>query len=103
MGLGSNILKDNAVERAGKSLGQTVKVLNHFDEDYGIKEPSNHHSKRSKEKDMLKLVKQIKDTSTVFDKVEGRMHQNFPRFEANSFRKLDMKDIIKWMEGRKPV
>ena len=56
-GLGSNIT-DNAVKRVGKSIGEIIKIINHFDKDNNIKKLSRRHSKRTKKKDMDAIVKQ---------------------------------------------
>ena len=95
-GLGSNIT-DEAVQRIGRSLRQTMKVLKIFDEGNGIKEPSALHSKCSYKKDMLKLVNQLKETRNVFEKVPGRAHSHFPKFEVNSMKNLNIKDVQHWM------
>lgn len=56
-GLGSNI-SGAAVQRIGKALGQTTKVLKNFDCDNNLKEESGCHSKRSYEKYLEKLLYQ---------------------------------------------
>ncbi len=76
----------------GKSIGQTVKVLKQFDRENGIKEPSSRHSRRSCEKDMNSLVKQLRVTD-VFKEVPGRAHRYFTNFEANTMRALTIPDL----------
>lgn len=99
LSLGSNI-QDEAVERIGKCLRQTMKVLKIYDYENGIKEPSASHSKRSYKKDMQKLIQQLMDSSNVFQKIHGRAHSNFSVFEANSMRKLNLEETKLWMEDR---
>lgn len=73
-------------------------VLKIFDD--SVKKPAMCHSRRSNEKDMQKLVHQIKEASNLFENVPGRTHTNFPKFEANSVRKLELNKIKLWMEER---
>ena len=63
-GLGSNIT-DESVKRVGKSLGEVVSILQQFDQTSGIKQPSSRLSKRSCEKDMTLLLKQLNDTTNL--------------------------------------
>ena len=72
-GLGSNIT-DNAVKRVGKSIGEIIKNIGHFDKDSNIKKLSGRHSKRTKKKDMDAIVKQLSEVSGVFSIIEGRTH-----------------------------
>ena len=74
-GLGSNIT-DAAVTRVGNALGEVVHVLHRFDCVNGIKDPSARHSKNSYNKDMAILVKQLHETSKVFERVSGRVFPN---------------------------
>ncbi len=98
-GLGSNIT-DKAVKRVGKSIGQTVKILKRFDEANAIKEPSSRRSKRSCQKDMQIMLKQLHETSRVFTKVAGRAHLNFPKFLANVPRTISIPELTQWMGER---
>ena len=63
--LGSNIT-NAAVTRIGNALGEVVCVLENFDNESRIKQPSARHSKRSSEKDMAILLKQLQETSKFF-------------------------------------
>ena len=96
-GLGSNIT-DAAVTRVGNALGEVVQNLHQFDRSSGIKDPSARHSKPSSEKDMAILIKQLQDTSKVFDIVSGRAHRVFPKFEQNSMHFLTLPKLSQWME-----
>ena len=98
-GLGSNIT-DISVTRVGKSLGEVVLILQQFDHASGIKEPSSRHSKRSCEKDMTLLLKQLKDTTKVFSLVPGRAHRTFPKFQPNCMNSLTLPALMQWMEGQ---
>ena len=98
-GLGSNIT-DASVTRVGNALGEVVLTLEQFDRMSGIKEPSSRRSKRSFEKDMTVLLKQLKDTSKVFNTVPGRGHRTFPKFQPNCMNSLTLTDLMQWMDNQ---
>ena len=95
-GLGSNIT-NAAVTRIGNALGEVVCILENFDNESGIKRPSARHSKRSSEKDMAILLKQLQETSKVFYTRSGRIHQMFPKFNQNLMNSLCLPDLMQWM------
>ena len=47
---------------------------------------------------MAILIKQLQDTSKVFDIVSGRTHRVFPKFERNSMHSLTLPKLSQWME-----
>ena len=94
-GLGANVT-DNAVQRVGKCLGETVKVMQHFNEINNISLQSGSHTRRSATQDLSKLVKQFQE-SKVFHKSSGRRHHNFPKFTANKIKHLSMRKLKLWM------
>ena len=98
-GLGSNIT-DNAVKRVGKSIGEIIKIIDHFDKDNNIKKLSGRHSKRTKKKDMDAIVKQLSEVSGVFSIKEGRTHRYFKNFKNNSMQTLSMENLKTWMDGQ---
>ena len=94
-GLGSNIT-NAAVTRIGNALGEVVCILENFDNENGIKRPSARHSKRSSEKDMVILLKQLQETSKVFYTRSGRTHQMFPKFNQNLMNSLCLPVLMQW-------
>jgi len=96
MGLGSNIT-DEAVRRVGKTIGHTVHILKNFDKVNEIKEPSGRHGKRSCEKDMQILLKQLCDKSCVFATIPGRKHRCFPKFQSNIEQSIPHATLTDWM------
>lgn len=96
-GLGSNITNE-AIVRVGKAIGHTSAILRHFDRATGIKEPSGKRSKRSCEKDMCILLKQLYETSKVFATIPGRSHRTFPKFLSNIQKSLSVEELNEWMQ-----
>ena len=87
LGLGSNIT-DASVTRVGNALGEVVQTLHQFDCTSGIKDPSARHSKKSCDRDMSILIKELQETSKVFQNISGRAHRIFPKFEQNCMNSL---------------
>ena len=59
-GLGSNIT-DHSVQRIGKCLGKTTKMMQHFDEISGIIPQSVSHDRRSSKGDLDRVLNQYKE------------------------------------------
>lgn len=95
-GLGSNIT-DESVRRIGRTIGNTIEIAKRFDEDNGIKEPSCRRSRRSCEKDMELLLKQLLEESRVFDYVPNRAHCNYRSMQPNSIQSISIPDLNVWM------
>lgn len=74
-GLGENIT-DTAVQRVGKSLRSSTRILETFDQEIGLQLQSGHHTKHSSEGYMSKLLKQIHQDTNVFTDIPGREHRN---------------------------
>ena len=95
-GLGANVT-EQAVKRVGKCLGEIVKVTSNFDSQTGVNCESAYHTTRSEEKDFSALLQQL-NHSEVFRMKKSRKHTSFPKIKQNLMKKLDVKDLEKWME-----
>ena len=95
-GLGANVT-EQAVKRVGKCLGEIVKVTSNFDSQTGVNCESAYHTTRSEEKDFSALLQQL-NHSEVFRMKKSRKHTSFPKIKQNLVKKLDVKDLEKWME-----
>ena len=95
-GLGANITEE-AVKRTGKSIGPTVTAISNFDMVNGIKKSSINHSKHSCLKDIDILVKQLHDSSAVFNTVPGRKHRSFKKYKANCIKNITVPELSVWM------
>ena len=61
-GLGANIT-DGAIQRVGRSLRSSTKILDNFDKENGIASQSGYHPVRTSAADVEKLLKQVHDDS----------------------------------------
>jgi len=59
-GLGANIT-DSSVQRIGRCIGHMQSILDKFDEENGVPDVSDYHTKHSTEVDLKKLIKQLQD------------------------------------------
>ena len=92
-GLGAN-KTDNAITRAGKSVGPLSDILAAFDGEAGVASISGKHAEESELKDLYQIVNQLME-SEVFD--GGlRNHKSFLNLKANITRTLPEKDLKKW-------
>lgn len=98
-GLGSNIT-DKSVKRIGQCIGKTVDMLKAFDKDNGVPTQSGHHTRRSSESDIEKMVKQLAECSKVFHQEPGRFHHNFKKFNSNITSRVPLPELKQWMSER---
>ena len=98
-GLGANIT-DDAIQRVGKSLRTSTKILSNFDLQNSIQPESGYHTIRSSDADISKLLKQIHNDSQVFSNVPGRKHSNFPHFQSNLVQHLSKPKLLQWFQER---
>lgn len=96
-GLGANVT-DHAVERVGKALRSTVRILEQFDMANNVPQPSGYHTSRSATEDILKLVDQLHQQSHVYHYIPGRSHCTFSKFEDNLLKKLSKQTLLKWLQ-----
>ena len=93
-GLGAN-KTDNAITRAGKSVGPLSDILAAFDGEAGVASISGKHAEESELKDLYQIVDQLME-SEVFD---GGLqnHKSFLNLKANITRILPEKDLKNWI------
>ena len=89
-GLGSNIT-DASVKRVGNALSQVLPVLQQFDQINRIKAQS---SRRTCEKDMAILLKQLHEKSVLHLDVPTKLKG----FQPNSMKSLQRHHLVQWME-----
>ena len=66
--------------RIGRSIASTIEITEQVN---GIKKESRSRSRRSCEKDMKLLIKQLFEDTNVFDTVSKRAHQSFMAVDTN--------------------
>ena len=98
-GLGANIT-DAAIQRVGRSLRSSTKILENFDLEANIALQSGYHPVKSSSADIEKLLKQVHDDTRVFVTKPGRSHRNFPHFESNVVKKLTKPLLMPWLQER---
>lgn len=96
--LGANATEE-AVRRVGKCLGEIIEVSTNFDERSGVHHDSGHHSTRSDQRDLDKLIQQLV-TSKVFDEQAGRRHTSFMNFQKKLIQKIDKDALSDWMREK---
>lgn len=94
-GLGPNKSK-NAIERVGKAIGTITSSLDKFDSTNNVSAESGHHSTRSSDKDLSKVINQLVK-SKVFKMRPGRKHKSFPNLQTNYISTISEKHLKEWM------
>ena len=95
-GLGSNITNES-VSRVGRSIKITIEITKQFAKENQIKEPSCRKSRRSCNKDIKLLLKQLSD-DMVFDNIADRAHRNYSSIKPKSIKHLRIKELNEWMK-----
>ena len=99
-GLGSNIT-DHSVQRIGKCLGQSTKVMEHFDQIIGLPRQSGRHVRWSSEDDLDRVIQELTEKSNVFKIQQGRKHSFSSRFTSSiQGNKVLLHELEKWMEDQ---
>ena len=85
-----------SILKISHALGMLQKMMHNFDNILGVAPVCMKHTKSSDDKDLMLMVKELNKAS-VFDYVEGRHHQCFPKIVANVFSSIDQAKLQKWM------
>ena len=91
------IVSDESVVRVGKCIKKFDLAVNQFDKVNGIPPRTSWHTKKSRTKDVEKIMKQLQLSQTLMI-VNGRMHKSFPEFQSNVISRVDKKVLNEWME-----
>ena len=89
-GLGAN-KTDNAITRAGKSVGPLSDILAASDGDAGVASISGKHAEKSELKDLYQIVDQLMESEVFDDGLQN--HKSFLNLKANITRTLPEKDL----------
>ena len=98
-GVGANIAEDIVVQ-ASKSLNAVNKICDNFDSVTNIKPDSIHHTKKSSDQDLKKVVYQLSSESHVFSYIPGRKHRAFPNMQPNLVRSVNVRNLFEWLDQK---
>ena len=68
--LGASVAESTIVQ-CGKSLDWIMVACNQFDRESGVRQPSQSHARSKVATDQKKIIKELTETSCVFDYVPG--------------------------------
>ena len=101
--LGSN-KTEKCIKRVAKAIGTLKPVLDNFDADNGINDPSGVHKMSSATKECTVLVKELISNVLAFDKVNDkqRKHKSFPSITSSLLHNLSYEQLIDWIDSHIP-
>ena len=94
-GLGANKSK-KAITRAGKAIGVLSKITTSFDKSVGVHVPSGKQRKKTMEKDIDIILKQLIECD-VFNSSTQSSHKSFCNLKVNMIQTLDETPLKEWM------
>lgn len=97
-GLGANKSK-KAITRVAKAIGVLTEVTDSFDEAVCVAVPSSKYSKKSMEKDIDVIVKQLMECD-VFNPEKKSIHASFRYLKPNLIKTIDETTLKEWMAER---
>ncbi len=101
--LGSNIT-EKAASRSLKAVRHVEEILQSFNENLSIKNPTGHHKVKRREKDFATIVTQLHEKGNVFvcdPSNPERLYREFPNFSRNILKKLNYAKLNKWLTEQK--
>ena len=97
----SSNLSPSSIIRAGRCTGSITNVIKQFDRVSQLHCQSSTHSDAKIGKDIDRIVKQLHNTSKVFQYVPGRQHPHFKSMQGSIIDsvKADKDGLTTWMKG----
>ena len=94
-------LSPTAVIRTSRCTGTFVNIGKQFDKVSHLHRQSSAHSKARHNQDIARIVKQLHDTSHVFDYMPRRQHTHFKSLHCSviAAAKQERDEIEKWIKG----
>lgn len=97
----SSNLSPASIIRTSRCTGSVTNVVEQFDRISQLHCQSSAHSDAIISKDVRRIVKQLHNTSKVFQNVPGRQHPNFKSIQGSIVNsvKADKDGLTTWMKG----
>ncbi len=88
---------EKAIVRVGKCIGPLYHTLSQFDVEHGIKEPSEHHTTASSEKDLEHVLTELQKINP-FTSMPGRYHESLKKIGNGLMNTIDRDTLTTWMK-----
>ena len=94
-------INERSVARSSQAIGTMKGVLEKFDRQAGVKQPSGRHVEPSDRLDFSIILKALM-LEKVFDKQPGRFHSSFKSISADPFASINAnpEPFYKWLRHR---
>ena len=90
---GANVGESSFVQ-CGKSLSGIMAVCDAFDTSSGVSPMSQAHSRPNVATDEEKVIKELTESSSVFDYIPGRVHKTFQSIQPNVVPNMDKQALV---------
>lgn len=98
--LGANVAESSIIQ-CRKSLKGLLETCSNFDAQLQIQSPSTGHTRASVAHDQELIMKELIETSRVFDYIPGRLHPTFKNIHPSIAEHIDMGKLFQWIAKKK--
>ena len=95
--VGANV-DESSIVQCGKSLNGIMNVCDAFDSVSGVSPMIQAHSGPNVATDEKKIIKELTESSSVFDYIPGRVHKTFPSIQPNVVPNMDKKALVNYIK-----
>ena len=98
--LGANVAEQSILQ-CGRSLKGLIETCSNLDEQLGISPFSTSHNKANTSNDEKAIIKELTETSRVFNYVPGRNHKSFKSIRPSIAEHIDMTKLLQWIQKKR--
>eukprot|EP00794_Sanderia_malayensis_P009643 gene9643-10630_t len=98
--LGPNVANTKILDRYCKALVVNKALIEGWDNECKLIRKSGRHIKKGDEKDVHKIVKQLKDKNALKE-IPGRRLTSFSNIQSSLIENLDIQSLFKWINEHK--
>jgi hypothetical protein len=98
--LGANVAETPIIQ-CGQSLKGLLETCSNFDAQLQIRPSSTSHTRTSASSDEALIMKELTETSHVFDYIPGRIHPTFKNIHPSIAEHIDMGKLLQWIVKKK--
>ncbi len=98
--LSANI-SESTILQCGRSLNGIQNVCSRFDQEAAVRPASIAHTRASTREDEKRIMKELTETSNVFDYIPGHHHKTFKNVKPNVADHINKKAFLECLQQKK--